>query len=287
MSTPAPIVHRLRDAARGSLRALWPTRAATGVAAAAFDVDATYFAAPVCRNCGADRSAMFCGQCGQKAAARLGAGDLRGEAWESLRWFEASLVRGGLRLLLQPGGVAREYALGARKAHVHPLKLLLVAIGLLVWLLDATHYLTAGRADLADAMVLVARYKNWSFSLGVPAIWCASMAVLRPRLRYNAVEHLVLAAYAQTAVIALNVANLLVLRIAALPVPLHRALSTYYMTPLEIAVVGFAFVQFFRLDVRRDGLRLAAALVVFVVAKKALLFGYGALITQLVLRQLG
>ena len=279
-------VTRLREAAQGTLRAFRPTRTATGVAAHAVEVDAAYFDAPVCRNCGADLGGAYCGACGQKQAARLGAGDLRSEAWESLRWFEASLVRAGLRLLLAPGGVAREFVLGARKAHVHPLKLLLVAVGLLVWLLGETHYLASGRAPVSQAMELVVQYGKWSFSLGIPAIWLASRAVMGRRLGYNAVEHLALAAYAQAAVILVNVANLLPLLAFDDAVAAHKAAARWYMTPIEAGIVAFAFLQFFRLDARRDAWRLALAVAAYLGLKQLFLFAYGRVLIQLVLWRL-
>jgi hypothetical protein len=60
------------------------------------------------------------------------------------------------------------------------------------------------------------------------------------------------------------------------------------MTPLELLVVALACKQFFRLSWRqRDLLRLAAVLVLFFITKKALLFGYGHFIQQVVLRHAG
>ncbi|GAB2511401.1 DUF3667 domain-containing protein [Lysobacter humi (ex Lee et al. 2017)] len=284
-SLPLPNPARLRDAARDAVRAMWPTRTATGVAAEAVEVDAGYFDAPVCRNCGADLVAKHCGACGQKKAARLGAGDIREEAWGSLRWFEASLVRAGLRLATHPGTVAREYALGARKAHVHPLKLLLVAVGLLIWLLGETNYLASGRAQVSEAMALVMRWSKWSFSLGIPAIWLASRAVFGRRLGYNAIEHLVLAAYAQAVVIGANVLNLLPLLWLDGAVAAHKRAAVIYMGGLEALIVAVAFHQFFRLDLRRDAWRLAAAVALFLALKKLFLFAYGRALIQLVLWQ--
>lgn len=290
MPTPAriraPAASYLHDAARGLVRALWPSRAATGVAVRPVAVDAGYFAEPVCRNCGAQLDAPFCGRCGQKKAARFGIGDLRGEVWSSLRWFEASLVRSALRLAFQPGTVAREFVLGARKCHVHPLKLLLVAVGLLIWLLGETHYLASGKEQVSAAMALVVRYSKWSFSLGIPAILVASLAVFRGRLGYNAVEHLVLAAYAQFVVIAANVLNLLPLLWLDGAVAAHKQASILYMGVLEAAVVALAFHQFFRLDMRRDAWRLALAVGLFLALKKLLLLAYGRGLIQLVFWQL-
>ena len=66
-----------------------------------------------------------------------------------------------------------------------------------------------------------------------------------------------------------------------------RQASAYYMTPLELAIVAVACRQFFRLEWRRDALRIAAVLALFFLAKKALLFGYGRVIQQVVLAHAG
>ena len=102
-------------------------------------------------------------------------------------------------------------------------------------------------------------------------------------------EHLVLALYVQFVVIVANLLNLLPLLFldAGAWAPPWRQASAYYMTPLELALVGIACVQFFRLDWRRDALRIAAVLAVFFLAKKALLFAYGHFIQRVVLAHAG
>lgn len=288
--SPLLKAHRLRHLAASrwddARAALWPASLVTGVGAEPSAVTAAHFESEVCRNCSAALDAPHCGACGQKKAARLGLGDLRAEAWSSYRWFEASLVRAGLRLATQPGAVAREYVLGARKCHVHPLKLLLVAVGLLIWLLAETRYLASGTQQVSAAMALVVRYSKWSFSLGIPAIWLASMAVFGRRLGYNAVEHLVLAAYVQFVVIAANVLNLLPVAWLDIAPAAHKQAATLYMGVLEAAVVAIAFKQFFALHWRRDAVRVALAVAMFLLLKKLFLFAYGRALVQLVLWRL-
>ena len=99
------------------------------------------FEAGVCRNCGAALQSKYCPACGQKKAERFGFVHLRDEAWDKIRWCEGDMVRAGLTVVLRPGGVAREYVLGKRKSHVHPLKLLLAAIVLLLIVIAQTDYL--------------------------------------------------------------------------------------------------------------------------------------------------
>ena len=276
---------RIRATTRDMLRGLVPRGSAIQLAQTDAPLGDAHFEAALCRNCGDERHAPHCGACGQKAVARFSLRDVWGEVWQSWRVFELSIVHAALRLARAPGLVAREYVLGARKRHVHPLKLLLFAVALLVVVLDRTGYLTAGQTKLSAQMQLVSDWARWSFSLGLFAVLIATLAVMRTRLRYNVVEHLVLALYVQFVVIAVNVLNLLPLLFldaARWAVPWRQA-SAYYMTPLELLIVAVACAQFFRLDWRRDALRIAAVLAVFFLAKKALLFAYGRFIQQVVL----
>lgn len=280
---------RLRQAPRAVLRGLVPPASAIHLADTDAPVDDAHFIEAVCRNCGKPRATPHCGACGQKAAARFSLRDVWQEAWQSRRLFELPLLHAALRLARAPGQVAREYVLGARKRHVHPLKLLLFAVALLVVVLDRTHYLTAGQAQLSAQMQLVANWARWSFSLGLFALLVSTLAVMRRRLGYNAVEHLVLAMYVQFVVIAANTLNLLPLLFldAARWAAPWRQASAWYMTPVELVIVAMACVQFFHLRWRRDALRITAVVAVFFLAKKALLFAYARFIQQVVLTQTG
>ena len=133
----------------------------------------------------------------------------------------------------------------------------------------------------------VAAWARWSFSLGLLAVLAATWTVLRRRGGYNPVEHLVLAAYVQFVVIAANVLNLLpllVLDASRWAAPWRQAAS-WYMTPLELAVVAVACKQFFHLRWRGDGWRIAMLLAVFFLCKKALLLAYGRLVYHVALAQ--
>ena len=244
-----------------------------------------HFQAALCRNCGQARHMSHCGHCGQKAATRFSLKDVFNEFWQSRRLFELAWLRSALRLARAPGLVAREYVLGARKRHVHPLKLLLVAVAALVVLLGRTGYLTAGQTELSGQMQVVADWARWSFSLGLLAVLGASWAVLRHRGGYNPVEHLVLAVYVQFVVIAANAVNLLPLLAldpARWAAPWRQA-SSWYMTPLELVVVAVAVRQFFGLDWRGDAPRIVAVLAAFFLLKKALLLGYARLVYHVAL----
>ncbi|MCD9027255.1 DUF3667 domain-containing protein [Luteimonas sp. BDR2-5] len=243
----------------------------------------------ICRNCGAPmHGAPYCSQCGQKAAHRLGIGDLRKETWEKWRLFELSVARTLGRLLLRPGTVAREYVEGARSRHVHPLKLLLVCIALLVVLLGRIGFMTSPDADVNAAMALAQRYGKWSFTLGIFAIVATTLLVFRRRGGFNPVEHLVLAAYCHAAMIVLNFVNLLPLLVLDTSAYMlaWREASKWYMYVVECALLAFACVQFFRLDLRRDAWRLLLAMGCFVAIDLILLRAYSELIVAIVLARL-
>ena len=171
-------------------------------------VEDAYFDVEVCRNCAAPLLTPFCGACGQKKARRLSWRDLRRETWEHWRLFEISSVQTLRRLITQPGYVAREYVMGMRKKHMHPLKLLAFLVVILILVLarnsffEYFHYSTRADAEVDRMAKLVQAYANWSFTTGIGAIFIASWSVYRRRLGYNSIEHLVLAVYCQILILA-------------------------------------------------------------------------------------
>jgi hypothetical protein len=244
-----------------------------------------HFDAATCRNCGAALATPFCGQCGQKRAGRLGVRSVGEEAWQSWRWFEMSLLKGALRMLRAPGTVAREFVLGARTRHVHPLKLLAAAIAVLLLVLGRARYLDSANRHVNQAMELVRSYANWSFSLGIVAIALASLLAFHRRGGFNRVEHLVLAAYTHFLIICASIANLLPTLWIRSPEFLvaHKRAAAAYMGAIEVAIVMLAFAQFFRIDWRRDAWRLALAAFIFLAAKWALMRLYAWLLVKFVL----
>ena len=250
--------------------------------------DAAHFAAPLCHNCGAALATAFCGACGQKRAQRLDFGAVRSEAWQSYRLFELSMVKGALRMLRAPGLVAREFVLGARAKHVHPLKLLLVAIGLMLLVLTRLDALVSQDASVSHVRELVRAYANWSFSLGILAIVGASVVVLRWRQPFNLTEHLVLGVYTHFLVIVANLVNKLPLLVLRYPAFLaaHKAWSVGPMDALEALIVVFVFRQFFQLSWRRDWWRLLLAAAAFVAFKTALIRLFSFVLLKVVLYQL-
>ncbi|MEO7252351.1 MAG: DUF3667 domain-containing protein [Arenimonas sp.] len=248
---------------------------------------ANYFKAPVCRNCDAALDTPFCARCGQKQAARLSLRTLASETWERFRWFEFSVLTAAWRLIFRPGQVAREYVLGVRKRHVHPLKLLLIAIGVLLLVLARSRYLQQSDAKLGKAMQLIQAYGSWSFSLGIVAIALATLAVFWRRLQYNVTEHLVLAVYCHFLIICASILNLLPTLLVQAPAWLaaHRAFSAIYMGALEAGIVMLACQQFFLIDWRRQWWRLLLAGAVFVVLKLTLLRLFAILLVKIVIAQ--
>lgn len=225
-----------------------------------------WFAAPLCRNCDAPLATAYCPACGQKAAVRYTWRDVGAETWERLRLFEIKSLRTAGRLIVAPGTVAREWVMGRRTEYMHPLKLLVVLVAALVLMLAANQYFGvyhfSGRSAEVDRMAeRVMAYANWSFSLGIVAIFAASWTVFHRRLGYNAIEHAVLAVFVQDIILILILANMLptlVWRDAAFVVQ-HKAASAWYMPVVKLGIVLLAYKQFFALRWRADWVRLALA----------------------------
>ena len=249
---------------------------------------AGHFEAPVCRNCGGELQSRFCPACGQKKARRFGWGEVRDEAWDKLRWFEADMVKAALNVTLRPGKVARAYVLGERKQHVHPLKLLLTAIVLLLVVIHQTDFFGSASPGLSKAIALVQDYSKWSFSIGILAILTASLIVFRRRDGFNVVEHLVLATYTHFVILAANIVNLLPLYwwTGIDAVKAHRAISGYYMSWIEAGIVFAAFTQFFAIDLRRQWWWPLIGTIVFYAVKKGALYLYGRAVIRIVMAQL-
>ena len=250
--------------------------------------DAAHFAAPVCHNCGAELRTPHCGQCGQKRAQRLDLATVRSEAWSSYRVFEFGIVKAAWRLAHSPGVIAREFVLGARARHVHPLKLLLIGIGVLLLILFRANHLASQDANLGCAMELARAYANWSVSLGVFAIAASSLLVLRWRQPFNITEHLVLAVYVHFLVIVANIVIWLPVLLFRDPdwLAWHKLFRAWPMDGIEALIVMFAFRQFFQFGWRRDGWRLLLAAVCFVAIKFLLVRLYSLAVIKIVMAQL-
>jgi hypothetical protein len=220
----------------------------------------------------------------------MGSSTVRKEAWERFRWFEWSAIRNALRVLPQPGTMAREYVLGRRKDHPHPLTLLFLAIGLLLIVLGHTDYLRPELpSEEAQRMfALVAGYSKWSFSLGAVAAFASTWLVFR-RFGYNAAELLALALYCQAVFIALQMVNQLPLVLAhsAALLKWHKAWSPWYMTALQTLMLMVALRQFFGVNLRHDGWRLLLAGALFAALKWQATQWYARSVVELVLWQMG
>jgi hypothetical protein len=256
-------------------------------------VTSAWFDAPICRNCGAALDTPYCSQCGQKAAKRFLGRDLGKETWERLRLFELRSVKTLRQLLLSPGTVARDYVMGRRNAHMHPLTLLIALVAVLVVMLAANqyfgHYNFSGKNNDVDLMSQrVIAYANWSFSLGIFAIFAGSWSIFRRRLGYNAIEHAILSVYCQNIILAVIIVNLLPTLIWRSPefVIAHKSASQYYIPAIKLLIVGAAYKQFFLLDWRSNWLRLLLACSIYAFVSLALLRAYAAAILWLVSRSM-
>jgi hypothetical protein len=247
-----------------------------------------FFQAAICRNCGAPLHGKYCNACGQKKVARLGSSQLRDEAWDKIRWFEADMVKSAFRVVLRPGIVAREYVLGQRKNHTHPLKLLLAAIVLLLLVIAQVNYLGTDDARLSKAVELVQAYSKWSFSLGILAVLIASNIVFWSQQGFNVIEHLLLATYTHFVIIVANIVNLspLLLDSSLQVVKTHRFYTGYYMPGVEAGIVFFAFGQFFAIDWRQQWWWPAIGAALFYLTKEGLFYLYARAVVRIVVAQL-
>ncbi|MEG3174870.1 DUF3667 domain-containing protein [Sphingomonas sp. RB3P16] len=250
-----------------------------------------WFDAQICRNCERPRSTRYCAHCGQKAARRLTLKDIAKESWERLRLFEKDSVTTLWRLIASPGRVARDYVRGKRSSQMHPLKLLVALVAILLVVLAASqyfqHFLFAGRNGDVDRMAArVIAYGNWSFTLGIVAIFVGSWIGFGRRLGYNPTEHAVLAVCCQNLILAFVILNLLPTLIWHTPdfILLHKRMSSYYLYAVKFGIVGLAYVQFFQLRLRHDWPRLGLACLVYGVTSWSLLRLYAAAILWIVTR---
>ncbi len=251
----------------------------------------TWFDAGECRNCGAALTTSYCGGCGQKAARRFVWRDIRTETWDRLRLFELPFARTLARLLVAPGTVAREYVMGRRAAHMHPLKLLVAVVAILILLLTANRYFGLYADVGKDAVVTrmaqrVLAYANWSFSLGIVAIYAAAWFVFRRRLGYNAIEIAVMAIYCQSIILALVIVNLLPTLVWRSPdfILAHKAASQYYVPAAKMLIVAVAYTQFFLLKLRDDWPKLLLSCILSAAINWALLRIYAMSILWVVSR---
>lgn len=250
-----------------------------------------WFGQDVCRNCNAAMKTPYCGQCGQKAAQRFVWRDIRSETWERVRLFEIQSLRTLRDLLTSPGTVARDFVLGRRAAHMHPLKLLVALVAILVLLLATNqyfgHYAYAGRDVVVDRMAQrVLAYANWSFSLGIIAIFLGAWIVFGRRLGYNAIELAILSIYCQSIILALIMINLLPTLIWQQSdiILAHKMASQYYVPLVKLLIVAVAYRQFFLLSYRSDWLKLLSACLIYAGINWVLLRLYALTIFWLVSR---
>lgn len=225
-----------------------------------------WFEQPTCGNCATPMTTAYCSGCGQKAAKRFVWHDIRKETWDRLRLFELPAVRTLGKLIVTPGTVAREYVMGRRTTWMHPLKLLVATVAVLVLMLATNQYFGVYAGVDRDGVVKrmaaqVLAYSNWSFSLGIVAIAAAAAIVFRRRLGYNLVEVMVLAIYCQSIVLAFISVNMLPTLIWRDPafILAHKAASQIYVPILKTLIVVVAYRQFFLLSWRTDWPRLVLA----------------------------
>jgi hypothetical protein len=248
--------------------------------------DAAPFTAQHCLNCGDPRLDAYCPRCGQGRVGRLGAGALWSETWTRWRVFEFSLLQALWQVLRRPGLVALEYVQGARRRHVHPLKLWLFLAALQLLVLQRSGYLDAEGVELAAALALIQSWSNFAFAIGGLALWLACVLVMKRG--YTLAEHAVLAAYAHSLVLA--AATLLKLPVLVWRSPeflgLHQSMAPHAQDLVGALALGIAARQFFGLRGLGGQLHLALLVAIFLASKWLLLRGFGHALSAYVRSQL-
>lgn len=189
--------------------------------------------AVVCPSCAAPIAERYCARCGEKRPMPddLSIGHVARELWDHVASFDGRLVRTLLLLVRRPGLLAAEFARGARSAYTRPVQLYLLT--------SVVFFLVAPRLGLFDYRIpqplpptllqarggwqieLIARkareigslellrdrfnasvgtHMGLVFLLVVPVL-ALLVAVLHPRQRRFAAEHLVFAVHLTTFVI--------------------------------------------------------------------------------------
>ena len=88
---------------------------------------------PACPNCGAALHGRFCAACGQDCGyLRLDTRSMLAEGVRQLAGWDGALIRTLKGLLIDPGGLSRDYVQGRRRSHLNPARFCLVSLGL--WL---------------------------------------------------------------------------------------------------------------------------------------------------------
>ncbi len=249
-------------------------------------MDVVPFTAQHCLNCGDPRLDAYCPRCGQARVGRLGAGALWAETWSRWRVFEFSLVQALWQVLRRPGHVALEYVQGARKRHVHPLKLWLFVAALQLLVLQRSGYLDAEGVALGTALALIQTWSNFAFAIGGLALWLACVLVMKRG--YTLAEHAVLAAYTHSLVLA--VATLLKLPVLVWRSPeflaLHQSLAPHAQDLVGTLALGLSARQFFGLRGLGGVFPLVLLIAVFLAGKWLLLRGFGHALSAYVRSQL-
>jgi hypothetical protein len=181
--------------------------------------------------------------------------------------------------------------MGRRAAHMHPLKLLIALIAILVLLLAANQYFGhysygGGNAHVGRMGQRIMAYANWSFSLGIVAMFVGAWTMFRRRLRYNTIEVAVLPVCCQSIILAIVLINMLPTLIwrGADFIVWHKSVAQYYVPVIKLAIGAVGYRQFFLIRLRSEWPRLLLACLIYATVNWVLLRLYAWAILWLVSR---
>lgn len=164
-----------------------------------------------CKNCGHHFRGIFCSQCGQKTAHRLGLFHILHEGVHVFTHTDKGIFALIPALLFRPGIIAREYVEGKRKKHFSVFQYLILIVGLALLVISQGHLIDrmvgglpaapgSGASSSATAQQEVAgtirQYFNLFLFLTIPVFAFFSWLFFRSK-GYNYAEHFVLQATIQ------------------------------------------------------------------------------------------
>lgn len=237
----------------------------------------------ICLNCNSSLSEKYCTKCGQKRQERISFKYVKKEVWQMIRWFEMDVLKQLLQTMIAPGNAAYGFVIGKRKEYHHPLKLLLYCLGFYLILLNQSNFMRfSSDTQEAHIVTIIKKYANWSFSLGVFAAVFATYFAFYRKKYFNFYEHLILALYIQCVIIlanGMNIAFSILLKNSPAFIQLKHA-SVYYMGIIEVFIVLLASWQFFRIDFRHYWYKYGLVVILYLLFKKIIIYGYAWLLLK-------
>ena len=209
-----------------------------------------------CKNCGNSFSENFCNQCGQRAAHRITLPHVLHDMVHVFLHADKGVFPFIVRLIIQPGVLAREYVDGKRKIF-NPYQFLIICVSFVLFLLAQSHFYemleaeNAAKADrfptyfqkaMADFNWAVKRYANVITFLHLPVIALFAWLFFKKR-QHNYAEHFTIIVFAVALAYTMNALAILGYLVFNI-----QSLSTASISVLLLVIsLIVTYKQFYRL----------------------------------------